>query len=66
MARGAVLMEEALRLMERGAPPLVLAHLQFAIDLLRGEGPLCEGSTSAGIIDRQFDAASNQVVAAND
>lgn len=65
MARGAVLIEETLGLMDGGAPPLVLAHLQFAIDLLRGEGPLREGSAEVRIIDRQFGAASDQVVPVN-
>lgn len=66
MARGSVLMEEALRLLDRGAPPLALAHLQFAIDVLRGAGPLQPGSATARSIDRQFAAAGDPAPPAND
>ena len=66
LARGSALIEDALRLLNGKAPPPVLAHLQFAIDLLRGEAPLRAGSTAARMIDRQFAAASEPAPPAND
>lgn len=66
LARGAMLMEEALRLLDGRAPPAALAHLQFAIDLLRGARPLRAGSATAQAIDRQFAATPRPVPPAND
>lgn len=47
-------MEDAQRALEGTGHPVVIAHLQYALDLLRGEAMLVAGSPRALRIERRF------------
>ena len=66
LVRGSLLIEEAQALLEGSAPPLVLAHLQLALDRLHGERVLRRGSALARMIDRRFASIPERSAPAND
>lgn len=59
VAQASVLIEDAQALLQGAGPPLVAAHLQYALDLLRGESRLIAGSLPARRIELWFGRATD-------